>query len=93
MRLIVTPATILRWHRDIAGRRWPRRSRRGRPGRPPTRRDVRSAVLRLARENQSRGYRRIHGEPAGPGIAVAPSTAWQVLNDLGAARHAATPKG
>jgi putative transposase len=31
MRLIVTPGTILRWHRDIVGRRWARRSRHGRP--------------------------------------------------------------
>jgi hypothetical protein len=52
MRLIVTPATILRWHRDIVRRRWARRSRRGRSGRPPVRRDVRSVVLRLARENE-----------------------------------------
>ena len=53
MRLIVTPGTILRWHRNIVRRRWARRSRRGRPGRPPVRRNVRSVVLRLARENES----------------------------------------
>ena len=53
MRLIVTPATILRWHRDIVRRRWARLSRRGRSGRPPVRRTVRSVVLRLARENES----------------------------------------
>ena len=41
MRLIVTSATILRWHRDIVRRRWARLSRRGRPGRPPVRRTVR----------------------------------------------------
>ena len=34
LRLIVTPATILRWHRDIVRRRWARLSRRGRSGRP-----------------------------------------------------------
>ena len=83
MRLIVTPATILRWHRGIVRRSWARRSRRGRSGRPPVRRDVRSAVLRLARENESWGYRRIHGELAGLGIAVAPSTVWQILKDAG----------
>jgi putative transposase len=83
MRLIVTPATILRWHRDIVRRRWARRSRRGRSGRPPVRRDVRSVVLRLARENESWGYRRIHRELAGLGIAVAPSTVWQILKDAG----------
>jgi putative transposase len=83
MRLIVTPATILRWHRDIVRRRWARLSRRGRSGRPPVRRNVRSVVLRLARENESWGYRRIHGELAALGIAVAPSTAWQILKDAG----------
>ena len=83
MRLIVTPGTILRWHRDIVCRRWARLSRRGRSGRPPVRRKVRSVVLRLARENESWGYRRIHGELAGLGIAVAPSTVWQILKDAG----------
>jgi hypothetical protein len=38
MRLIVTPGTVLRWHRDIVRRRWARRSRHGRCGRPPVRR-------------------------------------------------------
>ena len=83
LRLIVTPATILRWHRDIVRRRWARLSRRGRSGRPPVRRTVRSVVLRLARENESWGYRRIHGELAGLGIIVAPSTVWQILKDAG----------
>ena len=83
MRLIVTPGTIVRWHRDIVRRRWARRSRRGRSGRPATHRKVRSAVLRLARENESWGYRRIHGELAGLGITVAPSTVWQILKDAG----------
>jgi putative transposase len=83
MRLIVTPGTILRWHRDIVRRRWARRSRRGRSGRPATNRRVRSAVLRLARENESWGYRRSHGELAGPGITVAPSTVWEILKDAG----------
>jgi transposase len=83
MRLIVTPGTILRWHRDIVRRRWARRSRRGRSGRPPARRRVRFVVLRLARENESWGYRRIHGELAGLGIMMAPSTVWQMLKSAG----------
>jgi putative transposase len=83
MRLIVTPGTILRWQRDIVRRRWARLSRRGRCGRPAAHRKVRSVVLRLARESESRGYRRIHGELAGPGIRVAPSTVWQILNRAG----------
>ena len=83
MRLIVTPATILRWHRNIVRSRWERLSRRGRSGRPPVRRNVRSVVLRLARENESWGYRRIHGELAGLGIIVAPSTVWRILKNAG----------
>jgi putative transposase len=83
MRLIVTPGAILRWQRVIARRRWARRSRRGRTGRPATQRKVRSVVLRLARENESWGYRRIHGALAGLGITVAPSTVWQILKNAG----------
>ena len=83
MRLIVTPGTILRWHRDIVRRRWARLTRRGRSGRPATHRKVRSVVLRLAQENESWGYRRIHGELAGLGITVAPSTVWQILKSAG----------
>jgi putative transposase len=67
MRLIVTPGSILRWQRDIVRRRWAPLSRRGRSGRPPTHHKVRSVVLRLAREDESWGYRRIHGELAGLG--------------------------
>ena len=67
LRLLVTPDTILRWHRDIARRRWAARSKRGKTGRPATRRNIRALVLRLARENPGWGYRRIHGELAGLG--------------------------
>jgi putative transposase len=78
MRLIVTLAAVLRWHRDIVRRR---RARLSRSGRPATHRKVRSVVLRLARENEAWGYRRIHGELAGLGITVAPSTVWQILKN------------
>src|SRR6266702_6930719 len=50
LRLLVTPDTILRWHRDIVRRRWAARSMRGKTGRPATRRNVRALVLQLARE-------------------------------------------
>jgi putative transposase len=83
MRLIVTPGTIMRWHREIVRRRWARLSRKGRSGRPATHRNVRSVVLRLARENEAWGYRRIHGELASLGVTVAPSTVWQILKNAG----------
>src|SRR5712675_971946 len=52
LRLLVTPDTILRWHRDIVRRRWAARSKRGRTGRPATRRNIRALVLRLTRESR-----------------------------------------
>jgi hypothetical protein len=51
LRLLVTPDTIMRWHRDIVRRRWAARSMRGRTGRPTTRRNIQALVRRLAREN------------------------------------------
>jgi len=83
LRLLVTPDTILRWHRNIIHRRWAARSIRGKTGRPATRRNIRALVLRLARENPSWGYRRIHGELAGLGVKVAASTVWEILKKAG----------
>jgi transposase len=83
LRLLVTPDTILRWHRDIIRRRWAARSIRGRSGRPATRRNIRALVLRLARENPGWGYRRIHGELAGLGVKAAASTVWEILQASG----------
>src|SRR5664279_4048530 len=83
MRLLVTPDTILRWHRDLVRRRWAARSRRGRTGRPATGRNIRELVLRLARENPEWGYRRICGELAGLGVKVAASTVWEFLKKAG----------
>ncbi len=83
LRLLVTPDTILRWHRDIVRRRWAARSKRGRTGRPATCRNIKALVLRLARENPGWGYRRIHGELAGLGVKIAASTAWEILKSAG----------
>ncbi len=83
LRLLVTPDTILRWHRDIVRRRLAARSVRGKTGRPPARRNIRALVLRLARENPGWGYRRIHGELAGLGVKVAASTVWEILKKAG----------
>jgi putative transposase len=83
LRLLVTPDTILRWHRDIVRRRWAARSVPGKAGRPATRRNLKALVLRLARENPEWGYRRIHGELAGLGVKVAASTAWEILRNAG----------
>jgi transposase len=70
--LIVTPQTLLRWHRQLVRRRWtePQRS----AGRPPVDRRVRELVLRVARENPRWGYPRIAGELLKLGVHVSPST-------------------
>ena len=83
LRLLVTPDTILRWHREIVRRRWAARSIRGKTGRPATRRNIKALVLRLARENPGWGYRRIHGELAGLGVQVSASTVWEILKKDG----------
>jgi putative transposase len=81
MCLIVSPRTVLRWHADLVRRRWtfPRHA----PGRPRTGQSVRALVLEMARDNPSWGYRRIHGELAGLGHKIAPSTVWKILKDAG----------
>lgn len=83
LHLIISPDTVLRWHRDLMRRRHAEASRRKRSGRPPARRSIQALVLRLARENSSWGYRRIHGELAVLGIKVAPSTVWEILRAHG----------
>ncbi|QIY76810.1 integrase core domain-containing protein [Streptomyces sp. RLB1-33] len=81
--LLVRPDTIMRWHRDLLKRRHAATCIPKRRGRPPTVRSIRTLVLRLARENSSWGYRRIHGELAALGIKVAASTIWEILREHG----------
>jgi transposase InsO family protein len=83
LRLLVRPDTILKWHRDLIARRHAAASRPRRLGRPRTLRSIRALVLRLAKENGSWGYRRVHGELLTLGIKVAPSTVWEILREAG----------
>jgi transposase InsO family protein len=76
-RLIVTPATLMRWHREIARRRWHAPCRRR--GRPAIDAQARELIVRLARENPRWGYQRIVGELAKVGIAVSTTTVRRTL--------------
>jgi putative transposase len=74
---LVTPETLLRWHRRIIARRWTYPHRR--PGRPPLDQQVRQLILRLARENSHWGYVRIVGELRKLGITVSATLVLDVL--------------
>ena len=77
----VTPATLLRWHRELVANRCTHPHRR--PGRPGTRREISELILRMATENPTWGHRRIQGELVGLGYRVAASTMWLILRKAG----------
>jgi len=81
--LLVRPDTVLRWRRDLIARRRARRCRPHQAGRLRTVRSIRRLVLRLASENSTWGYRRIHGELLVLGVKVAASTVWEILKAAG----------
>jgi putative transposase len=76
-----TPATLLRWHRQLLARHWT--YRHARPGRPAIDPQIRALVLRLAAENPTWGHRRVQGELARLGRHVAASTVWKILHRAG----------
>jgi transposase InsO family protein len=81
-RLFVRPETLLRWHQDLVRRRWSYPSRRGRPA---VAAELRVLVVRLARENPTWGYRRVHGELCRLGYMgrIGASTVWTILHRAG----------
>jgi putative transposase len=73
---IVTPATLLRWHRKLIAARWRQPKP---PGRPPISEELTTFILRLAKENRTWGVVRIQGELRRLGHRVAASTIRKIL--------------
>src|SRR6266849_4118598 len=77
---VVTPGTLLRWHRRLIAKRW---TYGRRLARPPIRHEIRELVVRLARDNPRWGYQRIVGELKGLGVAVSATTVRTWLRAVG----------
>ena len=74
---LVTPATLLRWHRELITDKWTYPHKK--PGQPPIPQETRELILRLAQENPLWGHRRVQGEPARLDITVSAATVRAVL--------------
>jgi putative transposase len=81
---IVTPDTILRWHRQLITQKWDYSDRRvGKPGRPAVSDEVRQFVLQMARDNPSWGYDRILGALSNIGHEISETTVGNILRANG----------
>jgi putative transposase len=75
-RRLLTPGTLLAWHRRLITRNW---TYPNRPGRPQTSQEIRDLVLRLAQENPACGYCRVHSALTRLGHQVSEATVQRIF--------------
>jgi transposase len=80
---IVTPDTILRWHRELVAKKWNYCHLRQRIGRPRVHKETVTLVVRMARENSAWGYNRIQGALRNLGVKLSDTTVGNILREHG----------
>jgi putative transposase len=80
---IVTPDTILTWHRKLVAQKFDSSRQRKAPGRPMIDQEIEALVVRLAKENRSWGYDRIVGALANLGCTISAQTVGNILKRHG----------
>ena len=80
---IVTPDTIMRWHRELVAKKWDYSDRRGKVGRPRTKQQIADLIIRMAKENSPWGYDHIQGALQSLGITLSDTTVGNILREHG----------
>jgi putative transposase len=80
---IVTPDTIMRWHRELVAKKWDYSHLRKWIGRPQTKQDKVELILRMAEENPTWGYDRIQGALKNLGVKLSDTTVGNILREHG----------
>lgn len=80
---IVTPDTLLRWHRELVAQKWDFSALRKRVGRPRTQEEIAKLVVQMAQENPTWGYNRIEGALKNLGVKISDTTIGEILREHG----------
>ena len=80
---IVTPETILRWHRELIARHWDYSDRRKKTGRPAVPKEIADLVVKLAKEDSRRGYSRIQEAARNLGYSISDTAIAEILKAHG----------
>jgi putative transposase len=80
---LVTPQTLLGWHRKLIAKKYDSSGKRRKVGRPPTKDELRDLVIKMAEENRGWGYTRIRGAMGNLGYEIGRGTIAEILKQAG----------